>query len=209
MISFEKNGDVARQLAGANFKNGLAQAISLLKSQSGFPADQKARADSRLRHRKQAYQNGPALAMVNSDKGITNLHVPSDVIVDASMPAMIREGGPGCGTPKARQQDTQGRHPRIPQLRRCLSGGHRLLQSQRRARSQATMGSVPNVGLMAQKPPRNTARHNKTFEIPAAGTVRVVEAMSGNILLSASRRGPKRRHLARCARPRTRQSATG
>jgi isocitrate dehydrogenase len=109
-----------------------------------------------------AYAAGPALAMVDSDKGITNLHVPSDVIVDASMPAMIRDSG-RCGTPRA-SSGHQGRDPR-PLLRRHLPGRHRRLQGHG-AFDPRTMGSVPNVGLMAQKA-EEYGSHDKTFEIAA------------------------------------------
>ena len=108
------------------------------------------------------YASRPPLAMVNSDKGITNLHVPSDVIVDASMPAMIRESGRMWGA-DGKLHDVKAVIPD-----RCyaddLSGGHRGLQDARRVRSQ-DHGSAPNVGLMAQKA-EEYGSHDKTFEIP-------------------------------------------
>ncbi|GGH37953.1 NADP-dependent isocitrate dehydrogenase [Microbacterium album] len=122
---------------------------------------------------------GPALAMVNSDKGISNLHVPSDVIVDASMPAMIRIGGHMWG-PDGKEADTlavipDSSYAGIYQavIDDCKANG---------ALDPTTMGTVPNVGLMAQKA-EEYGSHDKTFEIAARGTVRVVNA-AGDVLLS-------------------------
>jgi isocitrate dehydrogenase len=158
---------------GVNLNNGLGDLIAKIES---LPADQKAAIEADLQA---IYQNGPALAMVNSDKGITNLHVPSDVIVDASMPAMIREGGKmwnAAGKP----QETlavipDGSYAGVYQavVDFCKANG---------ALDPKTMGSVPNVGLMA-KAAEEYGSHNKTFEIPAAGTVRVVDS-NGNVLLA-------------------------
>ncbi|MFF4579654.1 NADP-dependent isocitrate dehydrogenase [Streptomyces sp. NPDC001389] len=121
---------------------------------------------------------GPALAMVDSDKGITNLHVPSDVIVDASMPAMIRTSGHMWG-PDGAEADTLAVLPDS-----SYSGVYQAVVEDCRAHGAfdpATMGSVPNVGLMAQKA-EEYGSHDKTFEIAAAGTVRVVDA-AGNVVL--------------------------
>ncbi|GAA0315161.1 NADP-dependent isocitrate dehydrogenase [Streptomyces polychromogenes] len=121
---------------------------------------------------------GPALAMVDSDKGITNLHVPSDVIVDASMPAMIRTSGHMWG-PDGAEADTLAVLPDS-----SYAGVYQAVVEDCRAHGAfdpATMGSVPNVGLMAQKA-EEYGSHDKTFEIAAAGTVRVVDA-AGNALL--------------------------
>ena len=107
----------------------------------------------------------PALAMVDSDKGITNLHVPSDVIVDASMPAVIRACGKMWG-PDGKPEGHEGHDPG-PLLRRHLPGDHRRLQEERRVRLR-TMGTVPNVGLMAQQA-EEYGSHDKTFQIPADG----------------------------------------
>jgi len=115
------------------------------------------------------YAQRPALAMVNSDKGITNLHVPSDVIVDASMPAMIRDSG-RMWNPQGALQDTKAVIPD-----RCYAGIYQAVMDdckQHGALDPATIGSVPNVGLMAQKA-EEYGSHDKTFQIPAAGTVRV------------------------------------
>ncbi|MFF5701081.1 NADP-dependent isocitrate dehydrogenase [Streptomyces sp. NPDC012794] len=121
---------------------------------------------------------GPALAMVDSDKGITNLHVPSDVIVDASMPAMIRTSGHMWG-PDGAEADTLAVLPDS-----SYAGVYQAVVEDCRAHGAfdpATMGSVPNVGLMAQKA-EEYGSHDKTFEIAAAGTVRVVDA-AGNVVI--------------------------
>lgn len=121
---------------------------------------------------------GPALAMVDSDKGITNLHVPSDVIVDASMPAMIRTSGHMWG-PDGQEADTLAVLPDS-----SYSGVYQAVIEDCRANGAfdpATMGSVPNVGLMAQKA-EEYGSHDKTFEIAAPGTVRVVDG-AGNVVL--------------------------
>ncbi|MET7685446.1 NADP-dependent isocitrate dehydrogenase [Streptomyces sp. NPDC005423] len=121
---------------------------------------------------------GPALAMVDSDKGITNLHVPSDVIVDASMPAMIRTSGHMWG-PDGEEADTLAVLPDS-----SYSGVYQAVLDDCRAHGAydpSTMGSVPNVGLMAQKA-EEYGSHDKTFEVPAAGTVRLVDA-AGEVVL--------------------------
>ncbi|MDW4906398.1 NADP-dependent isocitrate dehydrogenase [Streptomyces sp. ADMS] len=121
---------------------------------------------------------GPALAMVDSDKGITNLHVPSDVIVDASMPAMIRTSGHMWG-PDGQEADTLAVLPDS-----SYSGVYQVVIDDCRANGAydpSTMGSVPNVGLMAQKA-EEYGSHDKTFEIPAAGTVRLVD-QAGNVVI--------------------------
>ncbi|MFJ5137722.1 NADP-dependent isocitrate dehydrogenase [Streptomyces sp. NPDC088707] len=121
---------------------------------------------------------GPALAMVDSDKGITNLHVPSDVIVDASMPAMIRTSGHMWG-PDGQEADTLAVLPD-----HSYSGVYQAVIEDCRANGAfdpSTMGSVPNVGLMAQKA-EEYGSHDKTFEIAQAGTVRLVDA-EGNVVL--------------------------
>ncbi|MEV7887308.1 NADP-dependent isocitrate dehydrogenase, partial [Streptomyces sp. NPDC088357] len=121
---------------------------------------------------------GPALAMVDSDKGITNLHVPSDVIVDASMPAMIRTSGHMWG-PDGQEADTLAVLPDS-----SYAGVYQVVVDDCRANGAydpSTMGSVPNVGLMAQKA-EEYGSHDKTFEIKAAGTVRLVD-QAGNVLI--------------------------
>jgi isocitrate dehydrogenase len=124
------------------------------------------------------YAKRPGLAMVNSDKGITNLHVPSDVIVDASMPAMIRESGRMWGA-DGKLHDTKAVIPD-----RCYATLYQMVIEDCKAHGAfdpKTMGSVPNVGLMAQKA-EEYGSHDKTFEIPADGKVRVV-ADDGKVLL--------------------------
>lgn len=121
---------------------------------------------------------GPALAMVDSDKGITNLHVPSDVIVDASMPAMIRTSGHMWG-PDGAEADTLAVLPDS-----SYAGVYQVVIDDCRAHGAydpSTMGSVPNVGLMAQKA-EEYGSHDKTFELAAAGTVRVVDASGATVL---------------------------
>lgn len=125
------------------------------------------------------YASKPAMAMVNSDKGITNLHVPSDVIIDASMPAMIRSSGQMWG-PDGQLHDTKAVIPD-----RCYAGVYQEtieFCKKNGAFDPRTMGSVPNVGLMAQKA-EEYGSHDKTFEIPAAGTV-VVTNSQGEVVFS-------------------------
>ena len=120
------------------------------------------------------YAKRPALAMVNSDKGITNLHVPSDVIVDASMPAMIRDSG-GMWNAEGKLQDAKAVIPD-----RCYAGIYQVVIDDCKANGAfdpATMGSVPNVGLMAQKA-EEYGSHDKTFQIAADGLVRVSDEAS-------------------------------
>jgi isocitrate dehydrogenase len=127
----------------------------------------------------QGLAEGPAIAMVDSDKGITNLHVPSDVIVDASMPAMIRQSGHMWG-PDGEEADTLAVIPDS-----SYAGVYQTVIDDCRAHGAfdpSTMGSVPNVGLMA-KAAEEYGSHDKTFEVPAAGTVQVVSS-SGDVLIS-------------------------
>ena len=168
---FGKFGDVLDE-AGANPNNGWGSVLAVVDT---LPADTAAA----IRAAAQAdLDAGPALAMVDSDKGITNLHVPSDVIVDASMPAMIRSSGHmwnAAGT----EQDTLAVLPDS-----SYAGIYQVVVDDCRANGAydpATMGSVPNVGLMAQKA-EEYGSHDKTFEIASAGAVRVVDA-AGNELL--------------------------
>ncbi|HMO12595.1 MAG TPA: NADP-dependent isocitrate dehydrogenase [Pirellulaceae bacterium] len=161
---FSKYGEQLRQV-GANPNNGLGSLLTTIEKLDA------AERELLLQQIKQAMANGPALAMVNSDKGITNLHVPSDVIVDASMPAMIRNSGQmwnAAGQP----QDTKAVIPD-----RSYAGVYAATIDfcrQHGAFDPATMGSVPNVGLMAQKA-EEYGSHDKTFEIPHAGKVKVID----------------------------------
>ncbi|NUR07179.1 MAG: NADP-dependent isocitrate dehydrogenase [Nocardioidaceae bacterium] len=156
--------------AGLSPNDGLG---GILKGIESLPqaAEIKAAIDRGL-------EQGPALAMVDSDRGITNLHVPSDVIVDASMPAMIRTSGHMWG-PDGEEADTLAVIPDS-----SYAGIYQAVIDDCRAHGAydpTTMGSVPNVGLMAQKA-EEYGSHDKTFEIPTTGTVRVVDA-SGSTLL--------------------------
>lgn len=157
---------------GVDLNNGLGDLVAKIAT---LPADQKAAIEADL---SAALAAGPALAYVNSDKGITNLHVPSDVIIDASMPAMIRTSGQ-MWNKDGKQQDTLAVIPD-----RCYAGVYQTVIDFCRthgALDPKTMGSVPNVGLMAQAA-EEYGSHNKTFEIPAAGTVRIVDEAGKTIL---------------------------
>jgi len=174
----ERHGDV---LAAAGFdpNDGLAELHSALES---LPADQRAEIETDLAR---AYEQGPALAMVDSDHGITSLHVPSDVIIDASMPAMIRSSGQMWNA-AGEQQDTKAVIPD-----RSYAGVYaETIEFHKRngAFDPTTMGSVPNVGLMAQKA-EEYGSHDKTFEIPHAGEVRVVDSAGAVIMSHRVERG--------------------
>ncbi len=168
---FAKHATTFEEL-GVNPNNGLE---NLLNKLNELPAEKKAEIEADIQH---VIDNGPALAMVNSDKGITNLHVPSDVIIDASMPAMIRNSGQ-MWNKEGKPQDTKAVIPDssyagiyTATIDFCKKHG---------AFDPTTMGTVPNVGLMAQKA-EEYGSHDKTFEIPADGVVRVTNA-SGDTLI--------------------------
>ena len=168
---FEKYADTFKQL-GVNPNNGLGDVYAKI---AGLPDDQRQAIEADIQA---VYQTRPELAMVNSDKGITNLHVPSDVIVDASMPAAIRSSGQMWG-PDGKLHDMMAMIPD-----RNYAGVYQAtidFCKQHGAFDPTTMGSVSNVGLMAQKA-EEYGSHDKTFEIPAAGTVRVTDD-AGNLLL--------------------------
>lgn len=169
-----KHADVLAEL-GVDFNNGFGDLIAKLDK---LPAEKKAEIEADIQA---VYANGPAIAMVNSDKGITNLHVPSDVIVDASMPAMIRTSGQMWNT-AGKQQDTLAVIPDS-----CYAGVYQTVIDfckKNGALDPKTMGTVPNVGLMAQAA-EEYGSHNKTFEIPADGTVRVTDS-AGKVLFEHS-----------------------
>ena len=160
------------EAAGLSANNGLGSIMDGLPALGDKGAEIRAAIEKGL-------AEGPRLAMVNSDKGITNLHVPSDVIVDASMPAMIRTSGHMCG-PDGEEADTLAVIPDS-----SYAGVYQAVIDDCRAHGAydpTTMGSVPNVGLMAQKA-EEYGSHDKTFEIPEAGTVQVVNA-AGDVLMS-------------------------
>ncbi|MEU6977696.1 MULTISPECIES: NADP-dependent isocitrate dehydrogenase [unclassified Streptomyces] len=169
--TFAKYGEVLAG-AGLSANDGLGTVLKGLESiPHGLGEEIKASFDAEL-------AEGPALAMVDSDKGITNLHVPSDVIVDASMPAMIRTSGHMWG-PDGQEADTLAVLPDS-----SYSGVYQAVIEDCRAHGAfdpSTMGSVPNVGLMAQKA-EEYGSHDKTFEIAAAGTVRLVDASGATVL---------------------------
>ena len=168
---FSKHAEALEEI-GVEVNNGFGDLINKLKR---LPDAKRAEVEADI---KACYENGPKLAMVNSDQGITNLHVPSDVIIDASMPAMIRNSGQMWDA----NGDTQDTKAVIPDssyagiyqetIDFCKKNG---------AFDPVTMGTVPNVGLMAKKA-EEYGSHDKTFEIAGNGTVRVVDA-SGNTLI--------------------------
>lgn len=168
---FEKHAATLDEI-GVEVNNGFGDLINKLKK---LPDTKKAEIEADIQA---CYEKGPKLAMVNSDQGITNLHVPSDVIIDASMPAMIRNSGQMWDV----QGNTQDTKAVIPDssyagiyqetIDFCKKHG---------AFDPTTMGTVPNVGLMAKKA-EEYGSHDKTFEIQGNGTVRIIDA-SGNILI--------------------------
>jgi len=160
---FAKYADLFKEL-NIDTSNGLGDVYAKI---AGNPKQAEVEADLAA-----AIANGPALAMVNSDKGITNLHVPSDVIVDASMPAMIRTSGQ-MWNKEGKAQDTTALIPD-----RCYAGVYTATIDDCKAHGAfdvTTMGSVPNVGLMAQKA-EEYGSHDKTFQAKANGTIRVTDA---------------------------------
>jgi len=168
---FDKYGELFKEL-GVNPNNGISSVYDKIKS---LPVSQQ---EEILHDIHEVYSHRPEMAMVDSVKGITNLHIPSDVIVDASMPAMIRNSGQMWGK-DGKQKDTKAVMPestyaRIYQemINFCKTNG---------AFDPVTMGSVPNVGLMAQKA-EEYGSHDKTFEMQADGTMRVVLA-DGTVLM--------------------------
>jgi isocitrate dehydrogenase len=168
---FAKHSEVFDEL-GVDIRNGLGDVYSKIAQ---LPAGQKAEVEADLQA---VYETRPQLAMVDSDKGITNLHVPSDVIIDASMPAMIRSSGKMWG-PDGALHDTKAMIPD-----RCYAGIFQEVITfckEHGAFDVTTMGNVCNVGLMAQKA-EEYGSHDKTFEMSANGTVQVTDP-SGNLLM--------------------------
>ncbi len=170
--AFEKHAKLFDEL-GVNVNNGLS---SVYEKIATLPSSKREEIINDLHA---CHEHRPELAMVDSAKGITNLHAPNDVIVDASMPAMIRQGGKMWG-PDGRPKDTKAVMPestfaRIYQemINFCKTNG---------AFNPATMGTVPNVGLMAQKA-EEYGSHDKTFEVPTDGVARIVDIATGEVLL--------------------------
>lgn len=168
---FEKHGALLERI-GVDVNNGFGDLLGKLGE---LTAGERSAVEATIQ---ECFENGPDIAMVNSDRGITNLHVPSDVIVDASMPAMIRNSGKMWNA-QGKAQDTKAVIPDScyaplyqTTIDFCRKNG---------AFDPTTMGTVPNVGLMAQKA-EEYGSHDKTFIIPANGLVRVVDAM-GTVLL--------------------------
>ena len=170
---FDKHNDIFEEI-GVNVRNGFGNLLSKLDS---LPADKKAEIEADIQA---CYDTRPDLAMVDSDKGITNLHVPSDVIIDASMPAMIRTSGQ-MWDKNGVQKDTKAVIPDSSYagiyqatIDFCKKHG---------AFDPTTMGSVPNVGLMAQKA-EEYGSHDKTFEMASGGKINVVTQDGGDTILS-------------------------
>jgi isocitrate dehydrogenase len=168
---FEKHGETFKKL-GVDPDNGLGDVYAKIKS---LPDDQRKAIEADIQA---VYQKRPPMAMVNSDKGITNLHVPSDVIIDASMPPVIRDSGK-MWNPQGQLQDVKCVIPDASYapvyhevLEFCKKNG---------AFDPRTMGSVPNVGLMAQAA-EEYGSHDKTFKAPGNGTIRIVDAAGKTLL---------------------------
>ncbi|WP_130470788.1 NADP-dependent isocitrate dehydrogenase [Candidatus Magnetaquicoccus inordinatus] len=169
---FDKHAATFAEI-GADASNGWGDVLKKIQS---LPADKQAEINADIQA---CLANRPDLYMVDSDRGITNLHVPSDIIIDASMPAMIRGGGKGWG-PDGKSRDTKAVIPDS-----SYSGVYKAtidFCKKHGAFNPSTMGSIPNVGLMAQKA-EEYGSHNQTFKSPGNGTIRVVAA-NGQTLMS-------------------------
>ena len=169
--ALDKHAAVLREI-GANVNNGLAGVLEKLDK---LPADKKAEIEADIAA---VYENHPALAMVDSRKGITNLHVPNNVIVDASMPNVVRDGGRMWNN----DDELQDTIAMVPD--RCYATMYQAVIEDCQQHGQfdpSTMGSVPNVGLMAQKA-EEYGSHDKTFLAPTDGTMRVVDTAGAVIL---------------------------
>ncbi|NTV25985.1 MAG: NADP-dependent isocitrate dehydrogenase, partial [Chlorobiaceae bacterium] len=169
--ALEKHAALLAEL-GVNLNNGLGDLYAKIQA---LPEEKRAEIEADIQA---VYQSRPALAMVDSDKGITNLHVPNDIIIDASMPVVVRDGGKMWG-PDGQLHDTKAMIPD-----RCYATMYREIVDDCRkngAFDPATIGSVPNVGLMAQKA-EEYGSHDKTFMAPGNGVIRVVDA-DGAVLM--------------------------
>jgi len=168
---FDKHAAVFKEL-GVNPNNGLGDLYVKIRK---LPEARRAEIEADIQA---VYKNRPALAMVDSDKGITNLHVPSDIIVDASMPVVVRDSGKMWG-PDGKPHDTNAMIPD-----RCYATTYRTIIEDCRkngAFDPATIGCVPNVGLMAQKA-EEYGSHDKTFQAPGNGTIRAVDDSGATLL---------------------------
>jgi len=175
---FEKHAELFEQL-GVDANNGIGDVYARIKE---LPDEKRTEIEKDI---DTVYDSRPQLAMVDSDNGITNLHVPSNVIVDASMPAAIRSSGQMWG-PDGELHDTRAMIPD-----RCYAGIYEeAIQFCKKhgAFDVTTMGNVPNVGLMAQKA-EEYGSHDKTFEMPQAGTVRVIDESGKTLLEHAVQKG--------------------
>jgi len=168
---FEKHGETFKKL-GVDPDNGLGDVYAKIKS---LPDDQRTAIEADIQA---VYQKRPPMAMVNSDKGITNLHVPSDVIIDASMPPVIRDSGK-MWNPQGQLQDVKCVIPDAS----YAPVYHEVVEfcKKKGAFDPRTMGSVPNVGLMAQAA-EEYGSHDKTFKVPGNGTIRIVDAAGKTLL---------------------------
>jgi isocitrate dehydrogenase len=169
--ALEKHADLLKEI-GANVNNGLADVIEKLDR---LPADKRAEIEADIAA---VYKNRPALAMVDSRKGITNLHVPNNIIVDASMPNVVRDGGKMWNN----DDELQDCIAMVPD--RCYATMYKEILEDAKKNGQfdpSTMGDVSNVGLMAQKA-EEYGSHDKTFEAPADGKIRVVDALGVTLL---------------------------
>jgi len=168
---FEKHAAVLEEL-GVNANNGLGDLLGKIKK---LPEAKRAEVEADIQA---VYENRPALAMVDSDRGITNLHVPSDIIVDASMPVVVRDSGKMWG-PDGKLHDVKAMIPD-----RCYATAYREIIENCKKHGPfdpATIGSIPNVGLMAQKA-EEYGSHDKTFQAAGNGTIRAVDASGATLL---------------------------
>ncbi|HEX9206391.1 MAG TPA: NADP-dependent isocitrate dehydrogenase [Candidatus Deferrimicrobiaceae bacterium] len=168
---FRKHAAVLKEL-GVNPNNGLGDLYAKIKN---LPEAKRAEIEADIQA---VYKDRPALAMVDSDKGITNLHVPSDIIVDASMPVVVRDSGKMWG-PDGKLHDTKAVIPD-----RCYATSYKTIIEDCRKNGPfdpATIGNVPNVGLMAQQA-EEYGSHDKTFQAPGNGTIRAVDASGATLL---------------------------
>jgi len=168
---FAKHGPALEQV-GVDVNNGFGDLLGRI---GDLPAEQRSAIEADIQA---AYESGPGLAMVDSDRGITNLHVPSDIIIDASMPPMIRDSGKMWNA----NNELQDAKAVIPDS--SYAGVYDVMIEdckQHGAYDPTTMGSVPNVGLMAQKA-EEYGSHDKTFEIASNGVVRIVDALGTELM---------------------------